>query len=126
MDSMLQAKVRACDWTLWGAANQKPNSLVGCVRVAPLTVIESGVVSSAIGGEILAKVLRELGTTRERACDMSPRGGLSSPSFEGRWAPAWSRLHGPSPGGSRWMWALSWPAHGRSKIWLLFAWVPDR
>jgi hypothetical protein len=67
--------------------------VVGCVRVAPLTRIDSGVVSSAIGEEHLANVLSGLGTTRERTRESSRwivrpefRGVLGPRLVAGSWA----------------------------------------
>jgi hypothetical protein len=54
---------------------------VGCARVARLASIRSGVVSSAIGEERITTLLRELGTTREQACEASR--WVVAPEFRG-------------------------------------------
>jgi hypothetical protein len=59
------------DFDAYHAVARSEGQVVGCVRVAPLTRIDSSVVSSAIGEERLATVLRDLGTTRERTGESS-------------------------------------------------------
>jgi hypothetical protein len=45
--------------------------VVGCARVVPLEKIRSGVVSSFIGEERFASLLRGMGMSRERVCEAS-------------------------------------------------------
>ena len=68
---------------------------VGCARLVPLASIQSGVVSSAIGEELITTLLHELGTTRERVCEASRwvvvpefRGELGSRMVAASWAVA--------------------------------------
>jgi Acetyltransferase (GNAT) domain len=71
---------------------------VGCARVAPLANIRCGLVSSAIGEERVITLLRELGTTRERACEASR--WVVVPEFRGELGP---RIVAASWAVARWL-----------------------
>jgi hypothetical protein len=71
---------------------------VGCARVALLAGIRSGVVSCAIGEERITTLLRELGTTRERACEASR--WVVVPEFRGELGP---RIVAASWAVARWL-----------------------